>query len=91
MNLNKCERCGCFFMTKDCVCPSCKSKDANDINQLKNFLADSDCSVSIEDLSVETGVSLKNVNRFLNNKDLYITLTNLGLDSVSEFKNNINL
>ena len=90
MNLNKCERCGCFFASKDCVCPNCRAKDENDINQLKNFLTYSDNSVSVETLSSETGVSLKNVNRYLQDKDLYLTLTNLGLNSSSDFPN-INL
>lgn len=92
MNLNKCSRCGCFFASATDVCPKCKSKDENDINQLKNFLGESDGSaISVEDLSLSTGVSLKNVNRFLQNKDLFITLTNLGLNSENSFNNNINL
>lgn len=81
MNLNKCERCGCFFASKNSVCPKCEAKDENDIEQLKLFLNDADTSVSVESLAFSTGVSLKNVNRFLKNKDLYTTLTNLGLDS----------
>lgn len=86
MNLNKCERCGCFFASKSSVCPNCESKDKNDINQLTNYLSDSDSSVTIDALSSATGVSLKNVNRFLQDKNLYTTFTNLGLNS----KNNIN-
>lgn len=92
MNLNKCNRCGCFFASTTDVCPKCESKDENDINQLKNFLSESDGNaISVEDLSLSTGVSLKNVNRFLQNKDLFITLTNLGLNSENNFNNNINL
>ena len=65
---------------------------SRDLNQLKNFLSESDGSaISVEDLSLSTGVSLKNVNRFLQNKDLFITLTNLGLNSENSFNNNINL
>lgn len=79
MNLSKCERCGCFFATANAVCPNCQSKDENDINQLKNFLNDADTIVTVDDLSSATGVSLKNVNRFLQNKELYTTFTNLGL------------
>lgn len=89
MNLNKCERCGCFFASANSVCPNCKSKDANDINQLKKFLGESDTSVTVESLAFSTGVSLKNLNRFLNDKDLYVTLTSLGLDSRSNSNNNI--
>ena len=91
MNLNKCERCGCFFASKNSVCPNCESKDENDINQLKNFLNDSDSSVTVESLAFSTGVYLKNVNRFLKDKDLYTTLTNLGLDSRDSINNNIKI
>ena len=91
MNLNKCERCGCFFASKNSECPNCESKDENDINQLKNFLNDSDSSVTVESLAFSTGVSLKNVNRFLKDKDLYTTLTNLGLDSRDSINNNIKI
>lgn len=81
MNLNKCERCGSFFVSKNSVCPNCESKDQNEINQLKNFLSEADSAVTVEALAESTGVSLKNVNRFLQNKDVYTTLTNLGLNS----------
>ena len=82
MNLNKCERCGC---------PNCQSKDESDINQLKNFLSEADSSVTVESLAMSTGISLKNVNRFLQNKDVYATLTNLGLSSETSKLHNISL
>ncbi|MGN1300642.1 MAG: hypothetical protein ACI4VC_04795 [Clostridia bacterium] len=88
MNLNKCERCGCFFASKSSVCPNCESKDENDINQLKNFLNESDTSVTVESLAFSTGISLKNVNRLLKDKDLYTTLTNLGLNSQDNINSN---
>lgn len=79
MNLNKCERCGCFFVSTNSICPKCLSKDENDIAQLTNFLTENDNPVSVEDLSLQTGVSLKNVNRFLKDKKINSTFTNLGL------------
>lgn len=91
MNLNKCERCGCFFATQNSVCPNCQSKDENDINQLKNFLSEADSSVTVESLAMSTGISLKNVNRFLQDKDVYTTLTNLGLSSETNKLHNISL
>lgn len=87
MNLNKCERCGCFFASKNSVCPNCQSKDESDISHLKHFLSESDSVVTTESLSMSTGVSLKNVNRFLQDKDLYATFTKLGLNPES----NINI
>ena len=91
MNLNKCERCGCFFATQNSVCPNCQSKDESNINQLKTFLSEADSSVTVESLAISTGISLKNVNRFLQNKDVYATLTNLGLSSETSKLHNISL
>ena len=87
MNLNKCERCGCFFVSEDSVCPNCATKDANEISQLQNFLSESNSRISIEDLSFSTGVSIKNVNRFLKNDKINSQFAELGLIT----KNNINI
>ena len=88
MNLDKCERCGCFFSSGNNICPNCEPKDANEINQLKNFLNDSDSSVTVESLAFSTGISIKNVNRFLKDKDLNATFSNLGLSSNVDLNNN---
>ena len=79
MNLSKCERCGCFFESKDCVCPRCISKDNNEISMLKNFLSEHDSKISISDLSINTGVSEKNVNRFLKDDKINSIFADLGL------------
>lgn len=79
MNLNKCERCGCFFVSENAVCPNCQTKDNNEISQLKNFLVENDANISIEELSLSTGISVKNVNRFLKNDDVKTTFSGLGL------------
>ena len=79
MNLNKCERCGCFFTTKDCVCPNCLTKDQNEISTLKNFLIENDSSISIEALASSTGITEKNLNRFLQDTELKGTFSGLGL------------
>ena len=42
MNLNRCERCGSFFASKNSVCPNCQSKDEHEINHLKTFLSEAD-------------------------------------------------
>ena len=79
MNLNKCERCGSFFVAEDCVCPNCLQKDNNEISRLTNFLSENDNSISINTLVESTGVSIKNVNRFLKNEEINSTFSNLGL------------
>lgn len=87
MNLNRCERCGCFFASKNDVCPNCISKDANDIAHLTTFLTENEKTVSVEDLSLQTGVSLKNVNRFLKDKKINSTFTDLGLTDTPTHSN----
>lgn len=79
MNLNKCERCGCFFTSNEYVCPKCKSKDENEISRLKNFLAENDSTISEQELSLSTGISPKNVNRFLQNAQITSSFTGTNL------------
>ena len=65
MNLNKCNRCGCFFMTEDSVCPKCAQKDQFEMGQLKTFLEENASQINLDNLSASTGISIKNLNRFL--------------------------
>ncbi len=91
MNLNKCERCGCFFASKNAVCPNCQAKDAQDINCLKRFLSEQESTVSVEGLAYGSGVSLKNVNRYLQDKKLHATFSDLGLSFDEPIIDNIDL
>ena len=64
MNFNKCERCGCFFVTDQNVCPKCEPKENFEMQQLKNYLSTHTTS-TVEDISTNTGISEKNLDRFL--------------------------
>ena len=70
MELNKCKRCGAFFASQDSVCPNCRPKDLSDVYKLKSFLQENDLPSSMDVLSYETGISVKNLNRILESKDL---------------------
>jgi len=70
MELNKCKRCGAFFASHDSVCPNCRPKDLSDVYKLKSFLQENDLPSSMDVLSYETGISVKNLNRILESKDL---------------------
>ena len=78
MDLNKCKRCGAFFVSNNHVCPNCELKDNAELFKLQSFLKENDCPNSIESLSSNTGISIKNLNRFLEQKDLssYISKLN---------------
>ena len=65
MNFNKCVRCGCFFTSQDLVCPNCKSKDEVDKLSLQSYLDNNDIPNNPEDLASLSGISVRNINRYL--------------------------
>ncbi len=65
MQFNKCSRCGCFFVNSGDVCPNCQPKDNFEMDKLKNFLEETDTKYSMENISYSTGISMKNLNRYL--------------------------
>lgn len=69
MQFNKCSRCGCFFVNAGDVCPNCQPKDNYDMNKLKNFLDNSDANCSFENVAHGTGITVKNLNRYLAKDD----------------------
>lgn len=69
MEFKKCARCGCFFLSDAEVCPKCLPKDRCEISKLTNYITDNNITEdSITNLSVNTGISQKNINRYLNSK-----------------------
>lgn len=74
MEFKKCSRCGAFYTTSNNVCPNCEPKDNCEQLKLKNFLEENELPSSIEALSTDTGISIKNLNRFLSNSDFNISL-----------------
>lgn len=89
MKFNKCSRCGCFFASSDDVCPSCVSKDNIDINTLKNYLDNNDVPISLDNLSAQSGVNLKNINRYMENKEFADYKKMLTNDDFSNVKINL--
>jgi hypothetical protein len=65
MEFKKCERCGCFFLSANNVCENCSSKDDFELSKLRTYLEGEFSADSIDTLSVDTGISVKNLNRYL--------------------------
>ena len=86
MKFNKCVRCGCFFASSDDVCPSWKSKDEVDKHTLKNFLDNADAPLSLDSLSFNSGVELKNINRYMESKEFSSYKKMLGGDGFDNVK-----
>lgn len=70
MDFNKCSRCGNFFLSNDDVCPKCKTKDTLEFTTFKNYISENgiDCNMNV--LSTETGITSKNINRYLTYSNL---------------------
>ena len=66
MNFNRCSRCGGFFMSEGNTWPSCLQKDQLEMSRLENFIMEnSNTNLNLEDIASNTGISNKNLNRFL--------------------------
>lgn len=67
MEFIKCSRCGSFYKNSGYVCPKCSDKDTFELNTFKKFVENNGIDVpSLNQVSISTGISEKNLNRFLN-------------------------
>ena len=70
MEFKRCSRCGNFFVSNNNnVCDTCLIKDRNDINKLNGIIDNSGINSPFE-LSINSGVKLDNINRFISNNDI---------------------
>lgn len=66
MEVTRCSRCGAFYTTAGYVCPKCTGKDNFELSQFKNFVEEKGIEInSLSQISTQTGISEKNLNRFL--------------------------
>lgn len=79
MDFNKCSRCGNFYVSQGNVCPKCSTKDNRELSTFKNYIEENGFNGSLDSISGETGISVKNLNRFLN------------YDGFEQYKENIDL
>ena len=71
MEFKKCPRCGNFFNSEMDVCQACKTNESLDIQKLKNFFEQDDYEdgVTVQEISMQTGINSRNLNRYLLNDD----------------------
>ncbi len=75
MDFKKCNRCGCFYISDSNVCSNCQPKDNLEIAKLNNYIekyGNNNCS--LDEISVSTGISVKNLNRYINENGINISL-----------------
>ena len=70
MELKKCERCGCFFVSNDVICLKCAPKDKCEMSTLRNYIQENSNNISsIENIIAKTGFSEKNISRYLSSPE----------------------
>lgn len=80
MEFKKCNRCGCFYLSENDVCQNCIPKDRYEITKLKNYFESEHCSNIVCSISIDTGISLKNLNRYLNSNEFSNITNNLNIN-----------
>jgi len=73
MDLNRCNRCGAFYTTSNDVCPKCVSIDNLELSTFKNYIEENGCNNSIDTIANQTGISQKNISRFIGYENLNIS------------------
>lgn len=66
MEFKKCVRCGSFFVTDGDVCQNCMPKDRLEHLKFQNYI-DNNLQDTADTISLNTGISIRNVNRYLSN------------------------
>lgn len=69
MEFKKCERCGCFFLSAHNVCENCSPKDSFELSKLRSYFDTDAYASSVDSIAVDTGITVKNLNRYLENKE----------------------
>lgn len=85
MNFNKCSRCGCFFLNDSSVCPNCQPIDQMEMNRLQDYINENSSlalNTNLETVASSTGITIKNLNRFLGEKQF--------ADFASSLQNQVN-
>lgn len=71
MEVKRCSRCGAFYTNQGNVCPKCTSRDNFELSQFKDFVEENGVEIdSLAQVATKTGISEKNLNRFLNYEGL---------------------
>ena len=69
MEFKRCERCGSFYLSESNICENCSPKDSFELSKLRNYFEGDIQANSIDSISIDTGISVKNLNRYLGNEE----------------------
>lgn len=75
MEFNKCPQCGSFFATTGKICPNCATKNTEKIQKLENYLENNIMPDTLQELSYNTGIPEKDLNKYMNEDNRFSQLT----------------
>lgn len=87
MDFNRCSRCGNFYVAEGNVCPKCSTKDGVEFSTFKSYVQENGFGNSLNAISNDTGISVKNLNRFLGYQEFQDYQKEL--NSIEQLKNAI--
>lgn len=88
MEFKKCSRCGSFFVSDGNICSKCSIKDEQDIKKLKNYIEENENLGSLEELSNNTGITVRNLSRYINNNEEIKNMSsNIKINNNESFNN----
>ena len=88
MEFKKCNRCGSFFVSDGNICSKCSVKDEQEIKKLKNYIEENDHLGSLEELSNNTGITVRNLSRYINsNKEIKNMSNTIKINNEEGFNN----
>lgn len=67
MELKRCYRCGKFFSSANDICHTCVRKDSYELARVVSYLQGNPNADSLDVVSTHTGISSKNIQRYINN------------------------
>ena len=89
MEFNKCSRCGSFYVSDGNVCPKCSAKDSFEFSTFISYVEENGFQNSLDTISNETGISIKNLNRFVKYNEFkgYKKAFNEGIQNIDNNNN----
>ena len=88
MEFKKCSRCGNFYVSDGIVCPKCTPKDDFEFSTFKSYIAENGSNQSVDTISGATGISVKNLNRFLEYNNENKEVSNINIKKETNSGNN---
>ena len=78
MEFKKCNRCGNFYVSEGQVCSKCAPKENCEYSTFKSYVEENGIDTQINNMAGQTGISPKNLNRFIESDGLNLPVEEIG-------------